>query len=378
MSSYRVQERNNSFSRTTANEMKMGAYYTDATHCEVIGQLFNFPDEEVCVLEPSIGDGTAVKAVTRPDLNENVKIFGVELNDEVAKTVKEDPLIEDCLSADFTNGVNIRNNAFSFVFGNPPYMDDEDTEDGKRGRLENTFLNKVTGNYLRIGGILVWVIPYRNLVDSATLKHLMGHYEKIGVWKFWPSEYQKWHQVVFVGRKKLSRGIPLADELAAERALLEEDKIEVLPQTFDGTELFHSVAVEPTKSEEVTLFSTRVFDPDIALAFLANEKPNIEDYNAAVSRKVTQKVYASNDLGRPPIMPKPDSLYLMATSGAGQGLAGTPGKDLHLQRGTAEVIDETEYKQDPNNPEKEVAVVTTRTKVSMQIFETSGKFTVLE
>lgn len=93
---------------------------------------------------------------------------------------------------------------------------------------------------------------------------------------------------------------------------------------------------------------------------------------------MTQKIYASNDLGRPPIMPKPDSLYLMATSGAGQGLAGTPGKDLHLQRGTAEVIEETEYKVDPNNPEKDIAVVTTRTKVSMQILETSGKYTVLE
>ena len=376
--SFRVQERNSSFSRTTANEMKMGAYYTDAAHCEVIGQLFKWPEDEVCCLEPSIGNGTAVKAVTRPDLNENIKIFGVELNDEVAKTVKEDPLIEDCLSADFTNGVNIRNNVFSFCFGNPPYMDDDDTEDGKRGRLENTFLNKVTGNYLKIGGILVWVIPYRNFVDGQTLKHLMSHYEKLGVWKFWPSEYEKWHQIVYVGRKTIARGIPLADELAKERALYEEDKLVELPRTFEGSELFKSIEVEPTKAEDITLFATRTFDPVMAITFLANNKPNIDDYNAAVSRKVSQKAYASNDLGRPPIMPKPDSLYLMATSGAGQGLAGTPGKDLHLQRGTADVIDETEYRPDPNNPEKDIAVVTTRTKVSMQIFETSGKHTVLE
>ena len=376
--SYRVQERNNAFSRTTANEAKMGAYYTDARHCEVIGELFNFPEDEVCVLEPSIGDGTAVKAVTRPDLNDKVKIFGVELNDAVAKQTKEDQLIEDVLSADFTNGVNIRNNVFSFCFGNPPYMDDDDTEDGKRGRLENTFLTKVTGNYLRIGGILVWVIPYRNFVDPSTLKYLMSHYEKLGVWKFWDDEYSKWHQIVYVGRKILAKGIPLADELAAERALYEEDKLEVLPMTFEGSELYHSIEVQPTKAEDVNLFSTRVFDPVAALNFLVNGNPNIEDYNQAINRKITQKVYASNDLGRPPIMPKADSLYLMATSGAGQGLAGTPGKDLHLQRGTAEVIDETEYKPDPNDPEKEVAVVTTRTKVSMQIFETSGKYTILE
>ena len=376
--SIRVQERNNSFSRTTANEMKMGAYYTDVAHCEVIGQLFKWPEDEVCVLEPSIGDGSAVKAVTRPDNNENVKIFGVELNDSVAQTVKEDRYITDVLSADFTNGVNIRNNAFSFCFGNPPYMDDDDTEDGKRERLENTFLNKVTGSYLKIGGILVWVIPYRNFIDSVTLKYLMSHFEKIGVWKFWPSEYEKWHQIVYVGRKIATRGIPLADELAKERALYDEATMEELPKTFAGTDLFESVLVEPTKAEDITLFATKVFDPFVAFSFLTDRSLNIEDYNTAVSRRVTQKQYSSNDLGRPPIMPKPDSLYLMGTSGSGQGLAGTLGKDLHLQRGNAEIVEETEYQPDPSNPEKEVAVVTTRTKVSMDIIQTSGVINVLE
>ncbi len=378
MNNFKVQERNSSFSRSTANEMKMGAYYTDVSHCDVIGQLFKWPDEEVCVLEPSIGDGTAVKAVTRASINKNVKIFGVELNDDVAKTTKNDSHIEDVLSADFINGVNIRNNAFSFCFGNPPYMDDEDTEDGKRGRLENTFLNKVTSNYLKTGGILVWVIPYRNFVDSQTLKYLMSHYEKIGVWKFWTSEYEKWHQIVYVGRKVPAKGIPLADELAKERGLYSEDEMGELPKTFEGTVFYKSVDVLPTKADDITLFSTRIFDPIEALTFLASGNSNIEDYNQAISRKVTQKTYTSNELGRPPIMPKPDSLYLMGVAGAGQGFAGTLGKDLHLQRGTAEVIEETDYKPDPNNPDKEIEVVTSRTKVSMQILETNGKHTVLE
>lgn len=377
--SFRVQERNNSFSRVTANESKMGAYYTDVAHCRVIGELFKWPDnEEVCVLEPSIGNAAAVKAVTKAEDNENVKIFGVELNDQVAQVLKEDCCIEEVLSADFTNGVNIKNNAFSFCFGNPPYMDDEDTEDGKRGRLENTFLTKVTGSYLKYGGILVWVIPYRNFMDSQTLKYLMSHYEKIGVWKFWPDEYSKWHQIVYVGRKIFAKGIPLADELAQERAMYEEETMEVLPSTFKGTDLYESIEVNPTRSEEITLFSTRVFDPRLAFEYLVKPETDITDYRQAVSRKVTQKKYASNDLGRPPIMPKADSLYLMATSGSGQGLAGTPGKDLHLQRGTAEVIEETEYKPDPNNAEKDIAVVTTRTKVSMRVIETNGKITVLE
>lgn len=379
MSFDRVQVRNNSFSRATANELKMGAYYTDTAHCLTIGQLFSWPEEEeVCVLEPSIGDASAVKAVTRPDINDGVKIFGVELDDSVCQTTKQDEYVVECLSADFTNGVNIRNNAFSFCFGNPPYMDDDDTDDGRRGRLENTFLTKVTGSYLKTGGILVWVIPYRNFVDSATLKYLLGHYEKIGVWKFWPSEYAKWHQIVYVGRKTSYTRIPLADEMAKERSLYESDElIEELPKTFEGTGLFKSVPVEPTNSDDITLFATKVFDPEVAFSFLAGT-PNLDDYRAAVSRKVTQKEYSSNEMGKPPIPLKKDSLYLMATSGSGQGLAGTLGRDAHLQRGVAEVIEETEYSPDPANPDKDIATVTTRTKVSMHIIEPSGKVTLLE
>lgn len=52
------------FSRARHNEAKMGAYYTDPGHCRRIGKFLEFPEEEVCCLEPSIGDGEAVFAVT--------------------------------------------------------------------------------------------------------------------------------------------------------------------------------------------------------------------------------------------------------------------------------------------------------------------------
>ena len=51
----------NSFSRTVANEQKKGAYYTDKGMCKRIGRLFALPaDDEVSVLEPAVGDATAV------------------------------------------------------------------------------------------------------------------------------------------------------------------------------------------------------------------------------------------------------------------------------------------------------------------------------
>ena len=145
MSYVRVQNAN--FSRD-ANLRDYSFYPTEPAHCETIGQLFKWPtEEEVCVLEPSIGEGTAVKAVTRPDINKKVKIFGVELDDARAKTCKEDPLIEECINCDFTNGAKIKNQAFTFCFGNPPYQDDDDTDDGKKSRMERTFLAHVTQRY---------------------------------------------------------------------------------------------------------------------------------------------------------------------------------------------------------------------------------------
>ncbi len=365
--------------RTRANRQKMGAFYTDPLHCQVIGQLLKLPEtDEVSVLEPSIGDGTAVKMVTDKCNNDNVKIFGVELNESVAADVKNDPLIEAVINADFTNGVNIRNNAFSLCFGNPPYMDDDDTEDGKRGRLERTFLELVTQRYLKIGSVLVWVIPYRVFIDNSYLKFLIAHYETLGVWKFWPEEYAKWQQVVFIGRKTATR-IPLADELAEVRAkYAPEEQLETLPRTFEGTGLFRSIEVMPSPSEEVTLFAPKQFDLLSAVDFIQGHPEALEDYAKAVSKRITQKEYTSSDLGRPPIMPKPDSLYLMGTSGAGQGVAGTLGVDAHLQRGIAEVIEESVFEPDPADPKQEIERVTTRTKVSMTLIETNGTITVLE
>ena len=171
---------NNKFTRTSANIEKMGAYYTDTSHCRVLGQMFKWPEEEVSVIEPSIGDGSAVFALTDVEKNPNIKIFGVELNDEVADNLKNDSRMEDLLKADFLNGVRIKNNAFSFCFGNPPYM--EDNLDGE-GRLELQFLQKVT-NYLTKDGVICWVIPYRIFVEEKFFRFWHGNCYIINVRNF--------------------------------------------------------------------------------------------------------------------------------------------------------------------------------------------------
>ena len=371
----RVRATSNCFSRSTANESKLGAYYTDVPHCNTIRGLFKFPEEEeVCVFEPSIGNGAAVIAATGADINPNIKIFGVELNNAVAEETNENPHIVDVVSADFTNGVRIQNDFFTFCFGNPPYMADEDEEEG---RLEKTFLERVTAKYLKKGGILVWVIPYSRFADASTVRYLMNHYEFLDVFRFRENEYRKWHQVVFIGRKTENTFHDAEEVLSKAKEYAYEEMIPVLPDTFEGTELFGSIEVMPSDSSKLKLFTSLEFDAEGAYKFLASF-PDLSDYYRLVDDYVTVPEYDAGDIGSPPIPLKKDSLYLLATSGAGQGEVGTEGVDLHLQRGVAEIVENISYEADSSNADKEVMVVTTSTEVSMTIVETSGRITTLK
>lgn len=361
------------FSRAVDNAIKMGAYYTDIEHCADIGKMFLFPEnKEVCVLEPSIGDARAVLEVTGAVDRPLVKIFGVEINKDVAEQVKENPHIEECLEADFLSGVRIKNNAFTFCFGNPPYMDDELDEGGK-DRMEKQFLEKVT-HYLAKEGLLCWVIPYKSFIDSSNMRFTMNHYDILAVYRFRESEYKKYHQIVMVARKRECRQV-LRQEVESELLKYPLESIPVLSS--EPKELFE---VYPSEADKVTLFSKKEFDATAAYERLCDMDSDsaFDDLNNYLNRALTQEQYQVNELGKPPIPLKKDSLYLLATSGSGQGLTGSEEtRDLHLQRGVAEVIEESEYITDAEGNVTGEKVIS-RTKVTMTVIEQSGKISVLE
>ena len=146
----------NTFFQSITNVGKLGYYPTDQQHCRKIAEMLRWPAGEVNVLEPSIGDGAALRTVISNADKSKLHTFGVELNvniyeklNEVKKEMKVDYLI----NADFLHGVKISNNKFGFCFANPPYGD------GDGCRLEQEFVEKIFG-YLRNKGLLVLVIPY--------------------------------------------------------------------------------------------------------------------------------------------------------------------------------------------------------------------------
>lgn len=346
----------NSFSRSLINEAKAGAYYTDTAHCRSIGELFEFPEEQFCVLEPSIGDASAVKAVI--EAASDAKIFGVELQKKTAEEVS--PRIEACLNADFLTDVRISNNVFSFCFANPPYG----TDAAKQERYEKQFLDKLY-NYLSEGARIAYVIPFYVLTDEKFYKLALSRFVINAVYKFRMPVYEQFQQIVMIGTKKSRPGYS-AEDLTDFNAKIEN--ITELPEHNKGEKL----AVMPSSKDDIKLFTRVKFDAEAAMASLV-----YSPLNHKIGEKFATPVYRGNEVSPPVIPLSNDMYYLLAISGAGQGIAGSrEGKDIHLQRGCVQRVKSERTETDENGNTK--IVEREFSSVTLTIIEQSGKITRLK
>lgn len=362
-------EKSSSFSRTIANESKMGAYYTDLSHCQSIRTMLDFDvDAHFNALDPSIGNGVALLSVTSGV--EDISLFGVELNDEVADNLKQDGRIGHVVKADFTNGVTITKSAFSLIFSNPPYME----VDGRR--MEDIFLEKCI-SLLKIGGCIVWVVPHRVLSSERHYRMLLRNFEQVALYKFREKEYEKWHQIVFVGVKTPQRML-MVDEFKEKFSQIQSvEAIPELPTSFDEP----VVKILPVKDEDVAVFAPRIFDPTGAYQKLSQGMP--DEIGKVFSRYASPQTYKANQLGSPPMPLKKDHMYLLSVSGYGQGYAGSEEcGTLHLQRGTAQVVSHLSVKggdslEDDDNG-KVTLIETSTTEISLTVIESNGNITELK
>lgn len=342
------------FSRNIANIAKAGAYYTDLEHCRRISKMFKWPDEEVCILEPSAGDGSAVKAVTKGCSNR--KIFAVEIDGEAAEELKDDDELCAVLHADFFD-CKISNKTFSFVFSNPPYIDGVDV-----GRMEVAFLKRIT-QYIKMGGILVYVIPLNVVLSEEFRKFFDDKYERLEVFRFLDEEFEIFHQVVVVARR-IER-----QEKTKQFEEICVDDFKILPEEWDDDK---KIIVNPSKESAIKLFTTISFDAKEAYRNMIRCNPQKKNVD-----NIGIKPYVESNLPQPPIMPNVNTMYLLSTLGCGSGKAGTPEKkDEHLQRGSAKPKEDTYEEVNENG---DIEIVTRRTtKIMVTILEQSGKFTILE
>ncbi len=355
MAEERDMVRQNSFSRSLANDSKAGAYYTNVEMCNSISTFFSFPEkEDVCALEPSIGDGAAIKAVMSNC--SNAYIFGVELQTEVARKARES--IEACLDADFLSGVRISHAAFSFCFSNPPYGEDV----AKHERYERQFLDKLTP-YLKAGARLVYVIPLYVLQEEAFMRFLLARFTVEHVYKFREPEFSKFKQVAIFATKKHGNGY-LKEDL--EKLVKAVEDIKDLPVSYEG----EKIQVLPSRKEDISQFSTVRFDPD-SCDYVLRQSPALKTFG----ERLRKPAYNGNEIKAPIIPLNNDMYYLLAISGAGQGLAGSvEEKDLHLQRGCVKRVTSQETQYDESGQSGKI-VERTYSAITLTILEQSGKVT---
>jgi len=367
------------FSRTKANESKMGAYYTDNIHCADIAKMLVFPQgKEVCCLEPSIGDGSAILTVTKASQNPNIKIFGVELNDSAAAAAKNNPLIEEIVCCDFTDELMATKNTFSFAFANPPYMETVEERDGKT-RLERVFLDRIA-DYLKYQAVLVWVIPEKAFCDPNYVRAWVKDYDTLALYKFREGEYSKWHQIVAIGRKVRRRAVS-SEQIQAYMETWKFGDIPELPK-----EPVERIEVYPSDAKQITLFTTRAFNDKEALLFL-QENGIPAELRKSLNRRLTVSSENGMELSRPPIPLKKDSKYLLLTSGFSDGFVGNEDDGtLHLMRGVAQVTEKFRMEEAAEDEDEDVRyesgtsrlVVTTSTDSELRIIEADGKITLLK
>jgi len=345
-------ERVSTFSRTVDNFANKGQYFTCPLHSKAIGQLFSWPEDEVCILEPSIGDASALFSFL--DRRPNRTIFGVELDKAIYERHVESRDVDYILNADFLSGITISNNVFSLAFANPPYGDSQYNE-----RYESIFMKRMF-NYIKANGILVLIVPYYLFErDSNFASKFTNRYDVEAVYKFHEKEFKKYKQIVLIGRRKQA----LKEEEEAAKQLhnhvMDIDNVELLPMNHKGKKIL----IYSSASANISIFQT----------LNVNKEEMIKSYkNGGLLGKTNiLKKVSSSDTLTPPIPPKSGHLYLLGTIGFTSGPIGSEAdNDLHLQRGKVkeETITTTESGTNSEVLEKKKTIKTT----SMVIIESSG------
>ena len=366
-----------SFTRTAANNAKMGAYYTDTLHCKALSQFLEFPEDakEFLILEPSIGDASAVKAAVQKQKGDNKLIFGVDINRKTVEGVRTDDCVETVLCADFLTGITISQNVFGLVFSNPPYAN----QDGFR--TEHLFYDRFYPA-MKKGAVLVYVIPYAVFSERSFFKKFFNRFDIRYVYRFHKEEYAKWHQVAILAYKRDSLYNITETELKQMLEVYDsEEKIPELPfEDFQGQKL---------KVPEGNLESLHVFAPIefpvadcIRSMNSGSARESIENLNRTLDNRISTPLYTGSHISRPPIHPKKDSMFLLGVCGVGSGLCGNEADgNLHLQRGVVKTQITSEYKENLEDEEKQgngVIVETKRASFSYNVIQSNGLITKLE
>src|SRR5216684_9405141 len=170
---------------------RLGFYPLPLREAERIRRFLVFPDKQCCALDPCVGDGAAFAEIAS---DKNVQRCGVELDAgraELARTSGIEVIHGNCFD------VQCPVESFSLIYLNPPY--DFEIGEEKSQRMEKLFLEHVY-RWLKLGGILVLVVPAKRIADCAVL--LSIHFRDMRAYRLTEPECVRYQQVVLIGIRR--------------------------------------------------------------------------------------------------------------------------------------------------------------------------------
>lgn len=276
------------------NRVRMGYFPTDLDHVDRIRRGVIFPEETVHVIDPCCGEGLALARFAN---GTKAQTYGVEI-DTVRGEEAQERLKRVGFGSFFHSRISL--NAFQCLFLNPPYLS-APCEHGTR-RLEKSFL----ADSLRLlanDGVLIYIIPYYRATPDVC-RVLCENFTDLRVYRFLGKEFEKFRQVVFMGRKIPRREAYTQTQRLAQYMLF-PDNIPAI------TELPEGVYPIPAANRPVDLFKGAVF----------NEKELAEQLKRSPSIEQLFPQRAGTKRGRQPLLPlNLSQIGLVGASGLMNGL----------------------------------------------------------
>ena len=326
------------------NRVRMGYFPTDSDHVEILRQALSFPAEPFNAIDPCCGEGLALKQLTD---GSSAVTYGIEL-DEVRAEEAQARLNRVGFGSFFHSRISL--NAYQCLFLNPPYLAIPSETGGTR-RLEKAFLADSL-RLLEPGGVLIYIVPpYRATPDVC--RALCENTENLRVYRFLGAEYERFHQVVFIGTRIPRREANRQSERLTEYLLSPEN----IPPITALRGVSYSV---PPYKKPVELFKGAVFNVS-ELALQLRRSGSLERLfpGSALDRRE-----------RRPLLPLNISqIGLVGASGLMNGLmeCDTPhiikGRIIRERREKAGAIDE--------NGKQEIRVITSN-KLIFNVLSPSG------
>lgn len=345
------------------SEAKGGFYPTPPEEMRHIVKILKADvGSNITLLDPCCGEGEPLNimadALTR--LHQcNIKTYGIEL--EKSRAERSSKVLDEVLACGYEE-TRISHEAFSAMYLNPPFA----SMQGKR--LELTFLQDLTEDYLPAEGLLIFNIPQYVLRDVA--KTLASRFVDIRVFRFSDENgnYNRFRQVI-VYAKRRRRGFRSNDE----RLYQEKIERELFNLSFLGKEAITPLdqveklavsysLIEPVK--KVDLFLSMKVEPSDIL----KSQSSSGHYSKAMQKMSSLEITSSIKNIRPALPLKYTHIASAISAGALPESMGN-----HMLVGITKRVQEERTGLNPKTG-KEQEITTFKPKSIVRVFSEQGIF----